>query len=99
MVPVWVIAPRSGIEPKDRSGTGLDDSSPSLGWRMLRLIHDDHGFVREIDRLMRASNFDAGDIHTRSDQSISCLLAGLAGGSDPSKVKVSELRTVVFDDG
>jgi len=39
MVPIWVIAPRSGIEPKDRSGAGLDDSSPSRGWRMLAVVN------------------------------------------------------------
>jgi hypothetical protein len=49
MVPIWVIAPRGGIEAEDRSGAGLDDSSPSLGWRMLRLIDDQDGLLGEID--------------------------------------------------
>jgi hypothetical protein len=48
-VALWVIAPRGGIETEDRSGAGLDDSSPSLGWRMLRLIDDQDGLLGKID--------------------------------------------------
>ena len=47
---------------------------------------------------MRAPYFDARDIYSSSDERIGCLLAGFAGGCEPSEAHTGKLCGSVFDD-